>query len=180
MSHRCTNARILLENRNFLQLLGTLGAPSSRQSRLSMSLQQHEIGLEACPPRRPRNPVAGVPENCNMIPDDDLSHYRSRSPEKTKPKSGVCRCSWPYSKAIQGRSERLVPRRSRSPLRIPRAMAGTMACALWRRWRRLLGLLGSSGLCGRRYPPQAKPEAGSGQRKPESKPNYQERKVKIS
>ena len=31
-----------------------------------MSLQQHEIGLEACPPRRPRNPVAGVPENCNI------------------------------------------------------------------------------------------------------------------
>jgi hypothetical protein len=56
----------LLENRHFLQLLGTLGAPSSRQSRLSMSLQQHEIGLEACPPRRPRNPVAGVPENCNI------------------------------------------------------------------------------------------------------------------
>ena len=66
MSHQCTNARILLENRHFLQLLGTLGAPSSRQSRLSMSLQQHEIGLEACPPRRPRNPVAGVPENCNI------------------------------------------------------------------------------------------------------------------
>ena len=50
----------------FLQLLGTLGAPSRRQSRLSMSLQQHEIGLEACPPRRPRNPVAAVPENCNI------------------------------------------------------------------------------------------------------------------
>ena len=50
----------------FLQLLGTLGAPSRRQSRLSMSLQQQEIGLEACPPRRPRNPVAGVPENCNI------------------------------------------------------------------------------------------------------------------
>ena len=31
-----------------------------------MSLQQHEIGLEACPPRRPGNPVAGVPENCNL------------------------------------------------------------------------------------------------------------------
>src|SRR5436305_1930164 len=31
-----------------------------------MSLQQHEIGPEACPPRRPRNPVAGVPENCNI------------------------------------------------------------------------------------------------------------------
>ena len=31
-----------------------------------MSLQQHEIGLEAWPPRRPRNPVAGVPENCNI------------------------------------------------------------------------------------------------------------------
>jgi hypothetical protein len=31
-----------------------------------MSLQQHEIGLEACPPRRPRNPIAGVPENCNI------------------------------------------------------------------------------------------------------------------
>jgi hypothetical protein len=31
-----------------------------------MSLQQQEIGLEACPPRRPRNPVAGVPENCNI------------------------------------------------------------------------------------------------------------------
>ncbi len=65
-SAQCTNARILLENRHFVQLLGTLGAPSRRQSRLSMSLQQHEIGLEACPPRRPRNPVAGVPENCNI------------------------------------------------------------------------------------------------------------------
>jgi hypothetical protein len=31
-----------------------------------MSLQQHEIGLETCPPRRPRNPVALVPENCNI------------------------------------------------------------------------------------------------------------------
>ena len=31
-----------------------------------MSLQQQEIGLEAGPPRRPRNPVAGVPENCNI------------------------------------------------------------------------------------------------------------------
>src|SRR6516162_3686593 len=31
-----------------------------------MSLQQQEIGLEACPPRRPGNPVAGVPENCNI------------------------------------------------------------------------------------------------------------------
>ena len=31
-----------------------------------MSLQQYEIGLEACPPRRPRNPVAGVPEDCNI------------------------------------------------------------------------------------------------------------------
>jgi hypothetical protein len=62
----CTNAQILLENGNFLQLLDTLGAPSSRQARLSMSLQQHEIGLEACPPRRPGNPVAGVPENCNL------------------------------------------------------------------------------------------------------------------
>src|SRR4051794_32601868 len=65
-SDECTNARISLENRHFLQLLGTLGTPSSRQSRLSMSLQQHEIGLEACLPRRPRNPVAGVPENCNI------------------------------------------------------------------------------------------------------------------
>jgi hypothetical protein len=65
-SDQCTNARISLENRNSLQLLGTLGAPSRRQSRLSMSLQQHEIGLEACPPRRPRNLVAGVPENCNI------------------------------------------------------------------------------------------------------------------
>ena len=147
---QCTNARISLENRHFLQLLGTLGAPSRRQSRLSMSLQQHEIGLEACPPRRPRNPVAGVPENCKMIPDDDLSHYRWGSPEKTKPKFGVCRCSWPYSKAIEGRSERLVPLRSRSPLRIPRTMAGATDCALWQRLRRLLGLLGSSGLCGRR------------------------------
>src|SRR5436305_12774982 len=66
MSHRCTNARILLENRHFLQLLGTLGAPSRRQFRLIMSLQQQDIGLEACPPRRPRNPVAGVPENCKI------------------------------------------------------------------------------------------------------------------
>src|SRR6266404_2002905 len=65
-SHQCTNARILLENRHFLQLLGTLGAPSRRQSRLSMSLQQYEIGLEGCPPRRPRNPVAEVSENCNI------------------------------------------------------------------------------------------------------------------
>src|SRR5438270_11681131 len=31
-----------------------------------MSLQQQEIGLEAGPPRRPRNPVAGVPENCKI------------------------------------------------------------------------------------------------------------------
>jgi hypothetical protein len=31
-----------------------------------MSLQQQEIGIEACPSRRPRNPVAGVPENCNI------------------------------------------------------------------------------------------------------------------
>src|SRR6478735_524659 len=62
----CTNARILLENRHFLQLLGTLGTPSRRQSRLSISLQQHEIGLEACPPRRPRNPVAAVPANCKI------------------------------------------------------------------------------------------------------------------
>ena len=31
-----------------------------------MSLQQYEIGLEGCPPRRPRNPVAGVSENCNI------------------------------------------------------------------------------------------------------------------
>ena len=31
-----------------------------------MSLQQHGIGLEACPPRRPRNLVAGVPEYCNI------------------------------------------------------------------------------------------------------------------
>src|SRR4051812_46107356 len=66
MSHQCTNARILLENRHFLQLLGTLDVPSRRQSRLSISLQQHEIGLEACPPRRPGNPVAGVPENCKI------------------------------------------------------------------------------------------------------------------
>jgi hypothetical protein len=61
-SDECTNARISLENRHFSPLLGTLGVPS----RLSMSLQQHEIGLEACPPRRPRNPVAGVPENCKI------------------------------------------------------------------------------------------------------------------
>jgi hypothetical protein len=40
--------------------------PSRRQSRLSMSLQQQEIGPEARPPRRPRNPVAGVPENCKI------------------------------------------------------------------------------------------------------------------
>ena len=45
---------------------GRSARPSRRQSRLSMSLQQHEIGLEACPPRRPRNPVAAVPENCNI------------------------------------------------------------------------------------------------------------------
>src|SRR4051812_25966256 len=50
----------------FSATFGTLGAPSSRQSRLSMSMQQYEIGLEGCPPRRPRNPVAGVPENCNI------------------------------------------------------------------------------------------------------------------
>src|SRR4051794_32243773 len=31
-----------------------------------MSLQQQEIGLKAGPPRRPRDPVAGVPENCNI------------------------------------------------------------------------------------------------------------------
>jgi hypothetical protein len=46
--------------------LGTLGTPSKWQSSLGMSLQQHEIGPEACPPRRPRNPVAGVPENCHF------------------------------------------------------------------------------------------------------------------
>jgi hypothetical protein len=62
----CTNARILLENRHFLQLLGTLGAPSSRQSRLSISLQHQKIGPAACPPRRPRSPVAGVSENCKI------------------------------------------------------------------------------------------------------------------
>jgi hypothetical protein len=49
-----------------LQLLGTLGTASRRQSRLSISLQQQEIGLEAGPPRRPGNPVAAVPENCNI------------------------------------------------------------------------------------------------------------------
>src|SRR5689334_2551309 len=65
-SDQCTNAKILLENCNSLQLSGTLGAPPRRQSKLSMSLQQHEIGPGACPPRRPRNPVAGVPENCNI------------------------------------------------------------------------------------------------------------------
>ena len=42
-SDQCTNARILLENRHFLQLLGTLGALSGRQTSLSMSLQQQEI-----------------------------------------------------------------------------------------------------------------------------------------
>src|SRR6476620_10224664 len=66
MSDWCTNARISLENRHFSPLLGTLGAPSRWQSSLSMSLQQQEIGPEACPPRRPGNPVAGVPENCNI------------------------------------------------------------------------------------------------------------------
>src|SRR3954464_10126352 len=65
-SEQCTDARISRENRHFSPLLGTLGVPSRRQSRLSMSLQQHEIGPEACPPRRPRNPVAGVPENSNI------------------------------------------------------------------------------------------------------------------
>ena len=50
----------------FSPLLGPVGAPSRWESRLSMSLQQHEIGLGACPPRRPRNLVAGVPENCNI------------------------------------------------------------------------------------------------------------------
>jgi hypothetical protein len=40
--------------------------PYRRQSKLSMSLQQHEIGLKTCPPRRPRNPIAGVPEICNL------------------------------------------------------------------------------------------------------------------
>ena len=64
--HQCTNARKRSKNCNSLQLLGTFGEPSGRQSELSMSLQQHEIGLEACPPRRPRSPVAGVPENCNI------------------------------------------------------------------------------------------------------------------
>ena len=55
------------KNCNSLQLLGgAFGVPSGRQSKLSMSLQQHEIVLEACPPRRPRSPVAGVPENCNI------------------------------------------------------------------------------------------------------------------
>ena len=64
--HQCTDARKSSKNCNSLQLLGTFGVPSGRQSKLSMSLQQHEIGLEACPPRRPRSPVAGVPENCNL------------------------------------------------------------------------------------------------------------------
>ena len=68
-------------------------------------------------------PIEPNRERRNMIPDDDLSHYRWGSPEKTKPKSGVCRCSWPYCQAIEERSGRLVPRRSR-PLWIPRAMAG--------------------------------------------------------
>jgi hypothetical protein len=49
-------------NRHFSPLLGTLGAPSRWQSSLGISLQQHEIGPEACPPGRPRYPVAGVPE----------------------------------------------------------------------------------------------------------------------
>jgi hypothetical protein len=46
----------------------------SLQSRLSMSLQQQEIGPEACPPRRPRKPVAGMPENAISN-----SAYASRS-----------------------------------------------------------------------------------------------------
>src|SRR5436305_767796 len=63
MSDWCTNARISLENRHFSPLLRTLGAPSRWQSSLSMSLQQQEIGLEACPLRRPRNRVAAASEN---------------------------------------------------------------------------------------------------------------------
>jgi hypothetical protein len=59
-SAQCTNARISLENRHSSPLLGTLGAPSGWQSSLSMSLQQHEIGSEARPPRRPRNLVAAA------------------------------------------------------------------------------------------------------------------------
>ena len=31
-----------------------------------MSLQQQEIGPEACPSSLPGNQVAGVPENCNI------------------------------------------------------------------------------------------------------------------
>src|SRR5438067_1040507 len=46
------------ENRHSSPLLGTPGASSKWQSSLSMSLQQHEIGPEACPSRRPRNLVA--------------------------------------------------------------------------------------------------------------------------
>jgi hypothetical protein len=61
--YRCSN---LLENRHFSPLLGMLGVPSRRQSGLGMSLQQQEIGPEGCPPRRPRNPFAEVPENCNI------------------------------------------------------------------------------------------------------------------
>ena len=47
-----------LENRHFSPLLGTLGVPSRRQSKLSMSLQQHEIGPGACPSSLPGNLVA--------------------------------------------------------------------------------------------------------------------------
>src|SRR6059058_2008536 len=65
-SDECTNARIALENRHFSPFLGTLGAPSKWQSSLSMSLQQHEIGPEACPPGRPRNLVAAASENRHL------------------------------------------------------------------------------------------------------------------
>ena len=61
-SEQCTDARIALENRHFSPLWGTLGARSRWQSSLRMSLQQHQIGPEACPPRRPRNLVAAASE----------------------------------------------------------------------------------------------------------------------
>ena len=62
-SDQCTNARIWLENRHFSPPLETLGVPSRRQSKLSMSLQQNEIGPGACPSSLPGNLVARRPES---------------------------------------------------------------------------------------------------------------------
>jgi hypothetical protein len=74
-SDKCTDARITLGKRHFSPLLGTLGMSSRRQAGLGKSLQQHEIGLGACPSSLPgdlvarasgKRHVAGMPENCKF------------------------------------------------------------------------------------------------------------------